>query len=751
MFRLVLTLTSLLSAAVCLPAVTNLIQDPGFEDKSWSLTSWEVCESSQEYTPEAHTGEVAIKLTGLKAGKDGKVSALAHSQPIDVEAGQDYLFSLWLRTEGDPKAQVSFITYKEPFAEKGFKTPQAMYNTRALWDAPAWQVRAIRYKIPPQAVQMIIIVRAAGLGTVWYDDLSLALADQARIEFPLQGEITRLPDLRRFKAQVQLPPEGRYQIELASRQSGKTIATETISSPETIAELSGSAQDTEWLDALVVEPHSRAVLAHCDFQASPLADFTPLYPRYRHAMFASDARDYVSGRLTINATAQVTRRIMIAAGLQGDSILPQHRRWKRAQRQQELRVPFHPGAEHKKWSFTVSARTPEKTYEFVHSFRVKPPAPQGTHEIIVGENNELLLDGKPFFVRGFYGGGPEDYGPVVKAGYNAAFNFSASPKGAIKFLDGLQKIGMLGCVGLPVPFVKKGETEGLREAIRRVKNHPALLGYYLIDEPVPYKQGTRPEDLQPFYDILADEDPYHPVMTALWSPEFADDFENCLDILMFDPYPLSKNRRPLKWVAQVIRRARRLLGDRKPVFQVPQAFGWEKIEGLEPPFAYTTPTPAQERCMTYLGLAAGARGLVYYCYHVYVKHDKQRKEKGQWPWIGGGFLPEREPELWGSLVRLGRDLDILAPALCRGGSREWVQGDLHLREIAPTKDQPGFLLAVNANEHEPSTAEVVIASLQGRGAKLEEITGSTPVEATDGRLSLQLQPMEVRIYKLPPK
>ena len=46
-----------------------------------------------------------------------------------------------------------------------------------------------------------------------------------------------------------------------------------------------------------------------------------------------------------------------------------------------------------------------------------------------------------------------------------------------------------------------------------VKDRPALLGYYLFDEPYPGRPNQAPADLKRGYDILCDEDPFHPVGT----------------------------------------------------------------------------------------------------------------------------------------------------------------------------------------------------------------------------------------------
>lgn len=152
--------------------------------------------------------------------------------------------------------------------------------------------------------------------------------------------------------------------------------------------------------------------------------------------------------------------------------------------------------------------------------------------------------------------------------------------------------------------------------------------------------------------------------------------------------------------------------------------------------------------MTYLGLSTGARGLVYYCYHVYTAYDKAKKDAGGWPWVLGGYLPDQQPALWGALEQIGRELGVLDEALNRP-SRMWQEGPVFIREIPAAGKTEGYLIAVNSSEERPAEAAVKLQSRLGRAKKLDEISGGPALDIVRGQANLKLEPMQVGIWRLP--
>jgi hypothetical protein len=236
---------------------------------------------------------------------------------------------------------------------------------------------------------------------------------------------------------------------------------------------------------------------------------------------------------------------------------------------------------------------------------------------------------------------------------------------------------------------------------------------------------------------VADEDPYHPIGVCINQPEVTDDYADCYDVVMPDPYPLLKALRPMTYVSDRMDVSREALGDRKPVWVVPQAFGWDVIQGIDEPERYRTPTPEQERCMTYLALAHGARGVMYYCYHVYTRYDAEKKKAGGWPYMLGGYLPDQQPKLWAALAQLGAEMKRLGPSLAQPESQSGVVGAVHWRLLPSAEGD--WLLAVNADETKPASAAIPLTAKKADAVTV--IFGPGAASAADGGVKVDLPPL----------
>ncbi|MGE5530981.1 MAG: hypothetical protein ACM3VW_02545 [Bacteroidota bacterium] len=737
------------AAAWAAPVVSNVIPDPSFEAKGWQLGSWEACEYKNDWVADAHDGGVAAHLNAIKPGKGDRISALVISKAFDVTGGQDYLLSLWYKTGTADRsaAAVSILSYKEPFAAKGFKTPSTGYVTLSLPPSVTWRQWTVRYHMPNEAVEAVVMPRVSAVGELWVDDVSMAPAGQAEIKLSAAGQIAKLPNQRRYAGSVTAPEGLKCELQVYSAAADKPMATH----PAKSFDFAQTVAEGQSLQAYLVDPATRTVYAAATLPAPPLVEFSFTSPAYRRSIFASCPTKEVSGVLKINATPELLKSAkatcLVLSGRVGGvpgSLL-------RSVAEQQTVRQLIPQDAKGKMALQLTVQIGGQTIVREEPFAVLPPAPEASHEVTVGPNNELLMDGKPFFARGFMGGNPEVYGPVVKAGYNVGMTFGDSVASATKFLDGCSKMGMFMVTGLPNNYMTAKDPEGLREAVRKIRNHPALLGYYFPDEPSPSREGSSPEDFAKYYKIMVEEDPYHPVMTTLCEPELTDEYAPSLDLILLDPYPVTKSPRPLTMVSDWMLRARELVADRKPVWFVPQTFGGDVIEGCPASYSWLTPSPAQERCMIYLGLATGAQGLLPYCYHVYTGYDAKLKEEGKWPWTLGGYLPEKQPALWGSLAQVGAELEQLAPALTRP-SRMWQEKGLFLREIAPAGAEPGYLIAVNPSETKPVEATVALQAKLASVSQLKDIDAKMAgAKVAGSNVTMALQPMQVGVYVLPGK
>src|ERR1019366_5996380 len=93
-----------------------------------------------------------------------------------------------------------------------------------------------------------------------------------------------------------------------------------------------------------------------------------------------------------------------------------------------------------------------------------------------------------------------------------------------------------GGSGANLSAADKAKRELLKKEILEFKDHPALLSWYLADEPD--GQGISPAALEEEYQEVHQLDPYHPVLMVFNTKDLAPKYRNGLDVAMADPYPV---------------------------------------------------------------------------------------------------------------------------------------------------------------------------------------------------------------------
>ena len=168
------------------------------------------------------------------------------------------------------------------------------------------------------------------------------------------------------------------------------------------------------------------------------------------------------------------------------------------------------------------------------------------------------------------------------------------------FMDRCADIGFMVHFQL-IGFEKLNNTvevlHNLTQQINHFKNHSALFGWYLADEPD--GQGIPPSLLQPKYDLIKKLDSNHPV-SMVFCAGGAKHFLNSLDLIMVDIYPIPNQ--PARSVANGLA-AVRALG--KPIMFVPQSFGGGENWAREPSLR-------EERLMTYISLLYDVVAIQYF-------------------------------------------------------------------------------------------------------------------------------------------
>ena len=233
----------------------------------------------------------------------------------------------------------------------------------------------------------------------------------------------------------------------------------------------------------------------------------------------------------------------------------------------------------------------------------------------------LIVNKLPFFPFGFY-----CYSPVypslpeeeVVKGFNVISPYQKINKETLDerkaYMDRCAELGMKvhynllsvsggGGVGSKIEgLTDKEKRERLIAEIKTFRDHPALLGWYISDEP----NGTNvtPEQLEEIYRTIKENDPWHPVSIVFMSPFIAAKrYSDALDVVMADPYPIPDH--PVSMPGDVADQLRTEFKGKRPFWIVPQAFGGGELWSREP-------TIQEIRSMTWQSIINGATGIQYF-------------------------------------------------------------------------------------------------------------------------------------------
>ena len=142
----------------------------------------------------------------------------------------------------------------------------------------------------------------------------------------------------------------------------------------------------------------------------------------------------------------------------------------------------------------------------------------------------------------------------------------------------------------------------LLNEIKSFRDHPALLAWYIADEPNGYE--ISPDTLKAIYRLVRENDPWHPVSIVFMAPWLASkNYIEALDIVMADPYPIPDS--PVTLPGNVALSLSTEFKGKRPVWMVPQVFGGGELWSREP-------TIQEVRAMTYQSIINGAKGIQYF-------------------------------------------------------------------------------------------------------------------------------------------
>lgn len=345
----------------------------------------------------------------------------------------------------------------------------------------------------------------------------------------------------------------------------------------------------------------------------------------------------------------------------------------------------------------------------------------------------LLVDGLPWLPVGFYSSLKNHNFEFLKSEVTQGINLYSPYQGItddnrearMAYLDLCAQLGikvnynicsLAGSqgVGITNKASEEAKMSALRNEILRVKDHPALLSYYIADEPD--GQGVNPATLKKSYDLIHQLDPYHPVTIVIISTLPAQRFADTYDIVMADPYPIPNS--PAIVASQMIGKIFQQMQYEKAVWLVPQVFGGSEVWKREP-------TAREVRMMVYGSIIEGARGIQ-----------------------GFHRMPDSgSPLLWNGFKEVAVELQQIAPYLYDANSKEVKCDQKSVMARSYIKGDNLLVVAQNS-ENSPCNITLTIPELAGKNGKAKLIFENRETEVNNGELKETLAAFGTGVYKI---
>lgn len=439
-----------------------------------------------------------------------------------------------------------------------------------------------------------------------------------------------------------------------------------------------------------------------------------------------------NGEMLLHVPASFTgRHINITLKIDGNSVYS----WKGYPGRKILRLPFP-------INLSPAVYKTEAEIVTIPSNSIKYSA--GTNLIILKyKSNEvktdrltggLIVNKREFFPFGFY-----TYSPVfltlpeeeVVKGFNMISPYQKILPETLNerkaYMDRCAQLGMKvhynllsvsggGGVGSKIEGISDEEKKTrLIEEIKTFMNHPALLAWYISDEPTGNK--IEPEQLEEIYKTVKETDPWHPVSIVFMTPFLSSKkYAGALDIVMADPYPLPDL--PASMAGDVAGHLKEEFTGKKPVWIVPQAFGGGELWSREP-------TIQEIRSMTWQSIIKGASGIQYFVRQ------------------GLNYFP-KSTATWGECGRMAMEVAELTPWLL--SEEETLPVETNSRNvIVSSKLHNGQLIVMAVNRiNEPVTPVIRIAGINN--ARARSIFENRSVPVYGGAIADPLSPFGSQVY-----
>ena len=412
------------------------------------------------------------------------------------------------------------------------------------------------------------------------------------------------------------------------------------------------------------------------------------------------------GRVAVSGVAP-GRQIMVRIGAEGDGTLWLDDVQLQATGQDSPEFHPHPGDEalcqrEAKVDWSPPRRTPE-----VAAGR-KTTGPIRPGKVTIDEHGRFLVNGQPYLMHALgleFISDLKILDVVSQAGFPDVcieIRASITTEELKSYFDHAAELGLR-----VIPWMDGNiPLERLRSHITTLKNHPALLCWYVFDEP----SGERFAEANARLNLAHELDPDHPALINYLGNKLTGHMG---DIYSTDIYPIPHGQ-PLHAINGVAAMASAARPEHKPVWMWLQGTGYAYWMDREP-------TPRELSCMVYGSLIKGARGIYWFA---------------QVP---------RSRQCWDEMRAMCVEMAALAPALASAETAPAVQCDASAVLTASYRQGGAtWVLAVNTGR-EPVESKLTLA---GEAAQAEAVFEGRSVKAQGGAWSDSFGPYERHVYKL---
>lgn len=764
-------LISMLAAQMAICAPVNLVKNPGFEagaDAHGLPAGWWLWEQEKGLakcavdTAVRHSGARSFRVTLATSGY-----ATLVAPDVPVAAGETLDVSVWVRAKDFVAENASStITVNAAFRRSDGKFMRFVKFGKPVAEG-AWHQFSAEATVPAgiSTITAEVGIRNAS-GTVWFDDVCVTARSQYAIrpasasnEIPMGKSTWPIEIINRTggKRQAVLRTAlGSTSLEQEVRLDGSNLQKVDVPRPPTHSTshrpqldgsnlqkvdvpITASGPGKLKLSLRLSDKESGAALAEYSSEMRVLTavELEPLVPTH---FCIEDGRPTLEARVWNHMASGAAKEFTVTLADSKGAILDSKTVASPKPGWQDVTLSSDKAG---LGEYSVEAKLTAadgKTYSASQPWHVINRAEA---RVTINEAGFPVADGKPIFPLGTFNSGR--YELMSKTGFNTTHAWNrmyVAPEGArtdnqqaLNYLNDTQRAGMKAIGFLHVAWMERQDFDGLRRRIRMFRNHPALLAW---DSEEGVARGEVPFDrLEKLAKIVREHDPNHPFVLADSydvinkvdrSRFFRDDL---MDIGMWWYYPIPLNA-SAKESALLGRDAddgltlnppSYMTSTKKPVWVGMQAYVPDVAGGR-------LPSEAEFRCLAYIAIVNGAKGLLYY--------------------MGGsaGKMPGcAEDRPWGYLQTLVPELHSMIPTIMSSTAPEAVSITPSGNAVSTLLKREGGVYTLIAVNRSDKPVDVALASVCLGSREVEALFENRKLRSESGALHDHFEGYAAHVYR----